>query len=588
MIHLSKQQWGAVEADGHAVVTACPGSGKTRVLTARVLRGLTETRGRRQRVAALTFTNKAADEIRDRIDRAGRDLTCLWSGTLHSFALQWILRPYAPYLAECQRGFGVADEFVADRILAEERQRLAIDRFERISTRRARDGGLVATGSARVAVESYKVRLRECGLIDYDDVLYRAYQLLEQTPEIGETLSSIFTLFCVDEVQDLSDLQFGVLSRVVRSAVSEPVLFFVGDSDQSIYESLGATPKGPKELATEFGLAHIEHFVLTGNYRSTQRVLDLCREIRPGPRISAQSGHADERGLMTFANQTLHRDDLADVIASRITNALAEGVTAEEICVLAPQWWHVVGLARSLAMLLPAIAFDAPGMSPLRAAPDNPWFLLSKLLLGEPSPGLVRARSRWATRAMSELASLAGVPFPENASTARRFLRLLNSLRSAQQQGLDYLREVFSLLLSALEWDSRNASLDDSLSAFLDSASDRISKTAELPTTIEGFRRMFMFPAGVVVNTCAGVKGQEYDTVIAFGLLEGYIPHWNTIIEGAAGEADEQESKMLYVVASRAKRRLHLIAESGRVTQSSRRPYKTSPRLAALRFAFDT
>ena len=68
-----------------------------------------------------------------------------------------------------------------------------------------------------------------------------------------------------------------------------------------------------------------------------------------------------------------------------------------------------------------------------------------------------------------------------------------------------------------------------------------------------------------------GVKGEEYDTVIAFGLLRGFVPHWAVIIDGSSSEAREVASKLLYVVCSRAKRRLHLIAETGRSTWARRR-----------------
>ena len=107
-----------------------------------------------------------------------------------------------------------------------------------------------------------------------------------------------------------------------------------------------------------------------------------------------------------------------------------------------------------------------------------------------------------------------------------------------------------------------------------------------MPTDVDSFRRLFSHPSGVVVSTCHGVKGEEYDTVIAFGLLKGYVPHWSVIINGTAQEASERESKLLYVICSRAKRRLHLIAEAGRTTQRGR-PYETARLLRQVRFNYD-
>ena len=97
---------------------------------------------------------------------------------------------------------------------------------------------------------------------------------------------------------------------------------------------------------------------------------------------------------------------------------------------------------------------------------------------------------------------------------------------------------------------------------------------------------MFNRSDGVVVNTCHGVKGEEYDTVIAFGLLKGYVPNWAEIIGHTDHEALDRESKLLYVICSRSKRRLHLIAETGRTTQRGAN-YETASLLTKIRFDYD-
>jgi superfamily I DNA/RNA helicase len=89
----------------------------------------------------------------------------------------------------------------------------------------------------------------------------------------------------------------------------------------------------------------------------------------------------------------------------------------------------------------------------------------------------------------------------------------------------------------------------------------------------------------VVVTTCQGVKGREFDVVICFGLLTGYIPHWSDIYDGAV-DADSEAEKILYVVASRARRFLHLFSEAGRSTRTGR-PYDTTRELQRLRYDYD-
>ncbi len=94
-LDLNDQQQTAVEESGNVLVTACPGSGKTRVLIHRVMKELSELESTKHRVIAVTFTNRAADEIKSRLNHPEIPLDNLWAGTIHSFSLDWILRPYA-------------------------------------------------------------------------------------------------------------------------------------------------------------------------------------------------------------------------------------------------------------------------------------------------------------------------------------------------------------------------------------------------------------------------------------------------------------------------------------------------------------
>jgi len=590
MIRLNSEQQKAVDSDGNVVVTACPGSGKTRVLTARVIRGLGELESNRHRVVALTFTNRAADEIQVRLDQENVPADCLWAGTIHSFALEWVLRPYAPYCEQTRFGFTVADEFHTKRLLDGLKEDADLSGFTDINTALTRTGaGLNTDGTCRWVFDRYKAALRDDKLIDYEDVLYLAYKMLDGNPDIAATLASIVRLVCVDEVQDIQDLQFGILSRIYLATEAPPSLFFVGDADQSIYESLGALTKTPEEIAAEFGLESITHRRLTGNYRSTQRIIDLYRRFRPSVQaIDSRTDYAQSAGVVTFQDQTVAKEDLPTTIARLVSSSLNEGVPPHEICVLAPHWWHVRSLARSLVALLPAVEFDAPGLSPLHSARDNFWFKVSRLLLTDPSPLRTRTRVRWANEVIRELVALADVTLPENVGTARSLLRTINALSSMETEGIAYLRDTSCQLLMYLGLDL-NASepLQDSFDTFFEKAEARIANADEgIPTDVASFRRLFSHPSGVVVSTCHGAKGEEYETVIAFGLLRGYVPHWSVIINGTNRQAWARESKLLYVICSRAKRRLHLIAESGRRTQRGN-SYETATLLKDVMFEYD-
>ena len=210
------------------------------------------------------------------------------------------------------------------------------------------------------------------------------------------------------------------------------------------------------------------------------------------------------------------------------------------------------------------------------------------MFLTVPAPSRTPTRFRWAKEVLSDLGVLADMSLPESIETPRRFLRTINAISSEETEGLPYLREVFAQLMNCIGIDLASSdALSDSFDVFFEKAENRIA-TAEggMPSDVDSFRRLFSHPSGVVVSTCHGVKGQEYDTVIAFGLLKGYVPNWAVIRNGTPQAVSEQESKLLYVICSRAKRRLHLIAESGRQT---RRGYslETANLLQQVRFDYD-
>lgn len=589
-MELNREQRDAVDCDGDVVVTACPGSGKTRVLTARIIRGVDALESRRERVAALTFTNRAADEIWARLDQEGVPTDCLWAGTIHSFALEWILRPYAPYAELIRRGFAVADEYYCERLLRDVRRRLGMQQYAEINTTYRRDGSIEnANATAEEALALFREELRREKLIDYDEVLYLAYRLLADNAEIAANLGAIFRLFCVDEVQDIQDLQYAILSEIYRASRERPELFLVGDADQSIYESLGALTKSPEEIAAEFGIGNLQHFELVGNYRSTQRIIDYCRLFRPAVAQSdSRIGDPAEHGLISFQNQSVHLDDLSDHIASLVQAALDQGIPEDEICIVAPQWGHVRSLARQLVEALPDVNFDAPGLSPLYSVRDSVWFKLARLFLTQPVPARIRSRVRCANEVLKDLEFLLGSEAPESIGSARRLLRMLNQTQSAETDGIPYLRDVFTQFLgrSGIAIDA-HAALRESFDLFFEKAEGRLEDAAGgMPASVDSFRKIFSYPTGVVVNTCHGVKGEEFDTVIAFGLLRGFVPHWEVIIHGSKAEADQRESKLLYVVASRAKRQLFFIAEVGRRTRTGS-PYQTCPLLEAAVFSYD-
>jgi DNA helicase II / ATP-dependent DNA helicase PcrA len=589
MDRLNPQQLAVVKEPGSVFISACPGSGKTRVLTYRIIRELSELQSSKHRVVAVTFTNRAADEIKSRLDEIYISTEQLWAGTIHSFALEWILRPYCCYSERLRKGFAIANEYYTRKILDELKKRHQVGDFAKIDTKLNREGILSHNSSSieyQIA-QDYHQHLVQNKLIDFDLILYISYKLLEQVPEISKTLGAIVSLICVDEYQDTQDLQYGILASIVKNSPKRfTKVFIVGDPDQAIYTSLGGVVKGFDQIKEEFQLETLVRLNLCGNYRSTQRIIDYYLNFRSvSTPIQSLTNYAQQRGLITFENQYFDKDALPQTITKLIKRSLDHGINEKEICVLAPQWWHVIELSRRLAELLPSNKFDAPGLSPFTRQRENIWFKVARLCFTKPSPSLYLVRLRWAREVVNEFTQHIGYPVLEDPHASRRFLRLLNSLDSAQVDGIPYLEDIFKHLLSELRIELRShTSLEQSWDSFFEGAKMRLQRN-NLPSSREHIYRVFNRSSGITVSTCQGIKGQEFDTVICFGLLKGYIPHWNLIFGDKYNEVEEAQ-KLLYVIASRAKRNLHLIAESGRETRRGD-PYQTNLQLEQLSFEYD-
>lgn len=576
---LNEQQRDAVVETGNVLLTACPGSGKTRALTYKIAYELERLISSKKIIIAVTFTNRAADEIKKRIRNLNADDTNLWAGTIHSFCLEWILRPYMCYLDELKNGFSISDEYNTESIISELKNDYGLDFWVSISTRYLPNGDIEEIDN-RELLDEYHEILESEKLIDFDQILHYSHKLILTYPKIAETFKNLFQLICVDEYQDTQKLQYAILSEIMKGASGNCNMFMVGDSDQAIYGSLGGVAKSLDEIQSEFDTEFINK-ELSGNYRSNQELIDYYRNFQTSNiEIEALGVNANETSIITY-NKTVHKDVLVEHIVEIIKEKISDGILEHEICVLAPTWYLVIPMGRKLKSLLPEVKFDAVGLSPLLKNKENVWFKVARLFLVAPSPKTYLTRKRWATELLNELKDYGVDLFENDEFKSKRLLKIMNSILSKELDGLKYLTDSFQQLFEILDVDfSLNEHLQLQWESFFEGAEKRLENPDfDLAKDIESFRKMFKHEEGVVVNTCHGIKGEEFDTVIAFGLLHGKLPNWNERTENAA-------EKLLYVICSRAKRELHLISETGRVT-GSRRPYNPTAQLNSIAYEYD-
>ncbi|MCB5279539.1 MAG: ATP-dependent helicase [Candidatus Cloacimonetes bacterium] len=563
MAILNPEQIKAIEYDGSVLLRACPGSGKTLVLTHKLAYEL----GRldalsKKRVIAVTFTIRAADEIEKRLCRMGVRDKRAWSGTLHSFCLEWIAKPYSSYIPHLRNGFNIADEIYCLKLMDSLKKKHKLQKAP--SQRLNRDGSFVEEGTKeRILLKEYHCILLSNKYIDFDMLLLYSYQILTKYPKISVVLAHMFRIICVDEYQDTQCLLYAIISSIVVAGGGCTSIFLVGDADQAIYGSLGGVAKSYEEIQQEFNPISIESLTLSGNYRSTQRIIDFNTNYQTSKiSIKAVGINANEKGIVSY-NHRVGASDLSREIAEIIRHNLDRGVMQNEICVLVPQWWMVSRITKQLRSLLPNVDFDASGLAQLFRNRDNVWFKFSRLLLTQPSARLYAVRYKWAREFIDSLRMHIGIVIDSDFREERRMLRIVNSIKSSKLDIVDFYQDCIHQFLTLEQIGITDYPLlADALDRFISNLQEKLNATTDpLPNEVEYFRSLYKEKKGVVINTCMGIKGEEFDTVISCGLLRGYVPHWEEIF---AGKELESSKKLLYVVCSRARLNLYLISETGR------------------------
>lgn len=586
---LDSEQEAAVLHPGSVFLVACPGSGKTKTLTYKIAYELSRLQVKKQYVIAITYTNRAADEICERVDALGLDTSQLWIGTIHSFCLEWILKPYGIYHEAVRNGFRVIDQHEREKLLcgiceSYENQNVKIWDCDFYFT----EDRCVLTcpdtrkhGAIAKILGEYISSLESTGMVDFEMILYYSHQLVNDVPEISFILSGLFSFIVIDEYQDTKKIQYSIIASILRSGKGRTKAFIVGDPNQAIYQTLGGYPMSCSEFRSMSGMDFNE-MRLSKNYRSSERIVKYFSgfEVYEGA-IEAVSRGKGYKSVVSF-NHEVGKEGLEDELVRLINfNVKEQGISPDEVCVLAPQWGHLASMTRRLVSRMPEYSFNGPGMVPFVRDVENFWYKLSRIALTQSSPGMYLRRLRWAGEVVNDLESV-GVTAP--GLSARSLLKECNRIRVDESEGLDYLECFFDVLFSNLSVSIEMfASLREHHAAFFESSRSRVAKLEKEGGCISGidaFRNVFGLRSGITVSTIHGVKGAEFDAVIAYALLEGMVPHFSD------QNGLQSAKKLLYVVASRARKNLHLISERGRVGGSGRE-YEATKVLAACKFDYD-
>ncbi|MCP4352151.1 MAG: ATP-dependent helicase [Desulfobacterales bacterium] len=290
---LNENQRQAVEWDGGALlVLAGPGSGKTRVLTYRIANILERSKGRHFKILGLTFTNKAAGEMRERLESiypGAKERTLLT--TFHAFCADILrqhgshigLRPDYTILSQEADRESVLDEVISYTGCEEYSSQRLLPLINRLMDYcvRSEDAEQVLEknkirNSSKIAAvyKEYRKRMIQDNSLDFGGLIAESLALLEDKPAIKKQLHKIYHCVCVDEFQDTNLSQYRILKLLVSK--DSPDLFIVADDDQIIYQWNGASPERLRELQNDFNISLIQ---LPENYRCPENVIKIANKL---------------------------------------------------------------------------------------------------------------------------------------------------------------------------------------------------------------------------------------------------------------------------------------------------------------------
>ena len=549
------KQWEAFSTTGNCVVTAPPGSGKTKLTTVRLASDLRSRIPEPHGAACITYTNAAAGELLRRITELGAARRSnLVVGTVHSFVMSEILKPYAKLAGRPVATFPIGSKEELDALFA----RAVDDVYGRdqdprslkttVKIRRAQldyePGNNARSADLALRWEELMV---DSEIIDFDGVVKHAVELVESEAWIRRVLSARFPRLYLDEYQDL---QPG-FDRLVRAlAFQEPadsLLFAVGDPDQSIMGFNGSRPELLAELAGEDG---VESVRLETNYRSRDAIVQGARRVLGADWEIDAAGDGGEINLHECTN-----GNGIDHQLRRVAELIGEEVAADTP-------FH------EIAVLCPAGYIAAEAASALSAS-GIPAFLRGDEYRETPVTTLIEGFAAWATQPRgSEGAQLGPL-----LSRWRRLMGLPKTLK-VEKKLIELLLDhpegeggagVFASQIAAFGLGGRLAKLGRSdEEQALDSMLEVLTVGDLVGLSVADLGKRAHSPGQVHVSTIHGGKGLEFDCVFVVGLDEGAFPHYLAETEGEINEA----RRSFYVSLTRARRTLHLMFSGFTVTKS--------------------
>ncbi|MBS1070725.1 UvrD-helicase domain-containing protein [Gluconobacter cerinus] len=608
---LNPEQRRAIETtEGPLLILAGAGTGKTRVLTTRFAHLLLTGRAYPSQILAVTFTNKAAREMRERVGALlGEPAEGLWLGTFHAICAR-MLRRHAEYVG-LTSGFNILDTDDQLRLLKQimEPFRLDTKRWPPNQLmgiiQRWKDRGLTpdrvtpaedtdfANGQALAIYRGYQQRLRELNTCDFGDLMLHMVEILRSQPNVLAQYHRIFHYILVDEYQDTNTIQYLWLRLLAKREQGPSNIACVGDDDQSIYSWRGAEVENILRFEKDFPGAAVVR--LEQNYRSTAQILAAAagliahNEGRLGKTL--RPGREDAQGEKVQIIGVRDSDEEARIVGGAIERLHGDGHPLSEMAILMRAGFQTRPFEERLMTI--GIPYRIVGGLRFYERSEIRDCLAYMRVLSQPSDDLAFERIiNVPKRGVGAVAvqKLHGVartlPGPLTAGVLTQIEQ--GALKGKSKEALTSLMEAFQRAKATLETEGQVVAVEQLLedSGYLQMWRD--DRSVEAPGRLDNIRELlraigefatlegFLEHVALVMDTESetsddkvslmtlhGSKGLEFDTVFLPGWEEGVFPSQRSLDEGG-NRALEEERRLAYVGLTRARLRAIVVHAASR------------------------
>ena len=602
MEFLSAKQKEIVEnTDGAMLVLAGAGSGKTRILTERV-RYLLEDKKGHFRVLALTFTNKAAEEMENRLADIKDLKKRAFIGTIHKFCLE-VIKSHGNVIGIAKMPHIFETEDVRKKIveeLFESNIKLKVYLEEKKSEREKRDlinrglsfisqkkRELILPGNEafhslheaqQVLYKEYNDLLKSQDAMDFDDVLILAYRIFIERPKVAELYSRLYKYVCIDEAQDLNFAQYEIIKTMCLGRHDN--ILMVGDPNQAIYGFNGADKKFMlKHFKRDFNAAIDE---LRENYRSSLEVIKAANCLIPGSINEENVKIQGDFALKAFETEETEAKGVVGKIKRLLEEKTIEGIEGDislkQIAVLARNKYVFKSLEKELEKNC-IDYFYKKVYKPSECESDFvKLFDLGTRILTNPLDRihfsqireLLQLRDQPVEKVNDGLIKLTSLKYKiADKELKQQYNVLIEAWSILSKEENQYTKaleklEIFAQGISNVEDISQKALILEDIKELKELWRKFLTQAPTDNRTLQSFKTHVALgitsitkkQTGLTLGTIHSVKGLEYDIVFLIGMTDGTFPDYRAVKKG--GKAIDEEKNNVFVAITRSKRLLYI------------------------------